>query len=75
MERPPTQHKRKSRWQPPPDSDLTGIPLAVGGIAAVLAIIVAFAFIGWVGMVVLIAVLLVALAISYRVIMASERDE
>jgi hypothetical protein len=75
MERPPTQDQRRSRWQPPPDSDLTGIPLAVGSIVAVLAIIAAFVFIGWVGMVVLIAVLLGALAISYRVITASERDE
>jgi hypothetical protein len=74
MDRPPTQ-ERKSRWQPPPDSDLAGIPLAVGVTLAVLAIIAAFIFIGWIGMVVLIAILIAALAISYRVITTSESDQ
>jgi hypothetical protein len=68
------EHGRKSRWQPPPDSDLSAIPLAFGATIAVLAIIAAFVFLGWVGMVVLIAVLLVALAFSYRIITGSESD-
>jgi hypothetical protein len=76
MEGPPEQDpRRKSRWQPPPDSDLTGIPLAVGVILAVLAIIAAFVFIGWVGMIVLVVVLIAALAISYRVITRSEIED
>jgi hypothetical protein len=75
MERPPEKDQRKSRWQPPPDSDLTGIPLAIGATLAVLAIIAAFIFIGWIGMVILIAVLIAALAISYRVITASDSED
>jgi len=69
----PETDRRKSRWQPPPDSDLPGIPLAVGVMLAVLAILAAFFFIGWVGMVVLIVVLIVALAISYGVTTGSEK--
>jgi len=70
----PEQDRRRSRWLPPPDSDLTGIPLAVGGALAVLAILAAFVFVGWVGMVVLVVVLIVALGISYRVISASDTE-
>jgi hypothetical protein len=72
MEDPRKQDRRRSRWQPPPDSDLTGIPLAIGVTLAVIAIIAAFVFVGWIGMIVLVAVLLAALAISYRVITRSE---
>lgn len=75
MGNPPERDQRKSRWQPPPDSDLTGIPLAVGAILAVLAILAAFVFIGWFGLIVLIVVLLAALGISYRVITASDTEE
>jgi len=75
MERPPEQGQRRSRWQPPPDSDLVGIPLVLGVVLAVLIIIAAFIFIGWIGMIVLIVVLIVALAISFRVITASEIEE
>jgi hypothetical protein len=67
----PTQSPRKSRWEPPPDSDLLSIPLVAGAAVAVLAVIAAFVFLGWVGMVVLLVVLIAALAISYRVITAS----
>ncbi len=67
----PDQDQRPSRWQPPADSDLPAIPLAVGLTLAVLAILAAFVFLGWVGMIVLIVVLVAALGISYRVIVAS----
>jgi len=66
---------RRRRWGPPPDSDLTGIPLAVGVSLAIAAIIAALFFIGWIGMVVLIVVLVAALAISYRVVTDSESKE
>ena len=75
MENSPKKVQRKSRWQPPSDSDLSGIPLALGVILAILAIIAAFIFIGWIGMIVLIAVLIAALAISYRVFTASESGD
>jgi hypothetical protein len=51
------------------------VPLVVGLTLAVLAIIAAFVFIGWIGMLVLIAVLVAALALSYRVIIGSESEE
>ena len=57
---------------PPPDSDLIGIPLVVGLIVAVLAIIASFIWLDWFGFVVLFAVLITALAISYRVVVDSE---
>jgi hypothetical protein len=76
MERSPEQDQRKSRWGPPPDSDLIGIPLVLGGAVAVLAILVAFFFIGgWAGMIVLGVVLIAALAISYRVVTGSESED
>lgn len=68
---PSEKDQRQSRWQPPPDSDLPAISLAVGATLAVLAILAAFVFIGWVGMIVLVAVLVAALGISYRVVTAS----
>jgi hypothetical protein len=61
------------RFGPPPDSDLISIPLAVGLGLAVLAILAAFVFLGWVGMIVLGVVLIGALLISYRVVMDSEQ--
>ena len=71
----PGQDQRKSRWQPPPDSDLIGIPLVLGVALAVLAILAAFAFIGWVGLVVLGVVLIAALVISYRVVTSSDTED
>lgn len=67
--------KRSPRFRlgPPPSSDLVGTPLVVGVILAVLAILATFVFIGWPGMIVLLIVLVAALAISYRVVMDSER--
>ncbi len=72
MEGSPEQDQRKSRWEPPPDSDLIGIPLVLGVTVAVLAILAAFFFLGWVGVIVLGVVLIAALAISYRVVTGSE---
>ncbi len=73
MEGSPENDPRDSRWEPPPDSDLIGIPLFVGIGVAVLAIAAAFAFIGGLaGLIVLLAVLVLALAISYRVVTASD---
>jgi hypothetical protein len=71
----PGQDRRRSRWQPPPDSDLIGIPLVAGVALAVLAILAALAFLGWIGLIVLVVVLLVALGISYRVVTASDTED
>ena len=58
------------------DSDLIGIPVALGAITAVLAVFVAFFFIGpVVGVVVLLAVVVLALFLLVRVIRANELDE
>lgn len=75
MERPPERRQRRSRWLPPPDLDLVSIPLVVGIVLSVFAILAAFVFIGWVGMIVLIVVLIAALLISFRVVTASETDD
>jgi flagellar basal body-associated protein FliL len=73
MERSSERDQRKSRWEPPPDSDLIGIPLILGIAVALLAIALAFVFLGgWGGLIVIGAVLIVALAISYRVVTSSE---
>jgi hypothetical protein len=72
MERSPEQDRRKSRWGPPPDSDLIGIPLVLGMAVALLAIALAFIFLDWAGLIVLGVVLIAALAISYRVVTGSE---
>ncbi len=71
MSRPPEQDQRKSRWEPPPDSDLVGIPLVLGMAVALLAITLAFVFLDWAGLIVLGVVLIGALAISYRVVTSS----
>lgn len=75
MESPSEESRRRSRWQPPPDSDLIGIPLVAGVTLAILAILASFIFIGWFGMIVLLVVLIAALAISLRVITASESED
>lgn len=73
VSRPPEQDQRKSRWEPPPDSDLIGIPLVLGMAVALLAITLAFVFLGgWGGLIVVGVVLIAALAISYRVVTSSE---
>lgn len=68
----PDDQQRRSRWEMPQDSDLVGIPLAIGAIVAVLAIIAGFAFLGWFGLIVLVVVLFLALWVSYRAITASD---
>jgi hypothetical protein len=76
MEGSPEQDRRGSRWVPPPDSDLIGIPLFVGLVVAALVIAAAFVFIGGVaGLIALIVVLVIALAISYRVVTASDLED
>lgn len=75
MEAPRKPDRRRSRWQPPADSDLISIPLVVGVVLAVLAILASFFFVGWAGMIVLGIVLIAALAISFRVITASETED
>jgi hypothetical protein len=71
----PEQDPRKSRWGPPPDSDLIGIPLVLGMAVALLAIALAFVFLDWAGLIVVGVVLIAALAISYRVVSESERRD
>jgi hypothetical protein len=65
-----------SRWVPPSDSDLIGLPLFLGMGAAALVITAAFVFIGGLaGLLALIVVLVLALAISYRVVTASDPED
>jgi multisubunit Na+/H+ antiporter MnhG subunit len=55
------------------DSDLVGIPVALGAIVAILAVFVAFFFIGPVaGIVVLLAVVVIAGVLLVRLIRANE---
>ena len=55
------------------DSDLIGIPVALGAIVAILAVFVAFFFIGPVaGIVVLLAVVVIAGVLLVRLIRANE---
>ena len=55
------------------DSDLIGIPVALGAIVAILAVFVAFFFIGAVaGVVVLLAVVILASVLLVRLIRANE---
>jgi flagellar basal body-associated protein FliL len=71
----PEQDQRKSRWEPPSDSDLIGIPLIVGMAVALLAITLAFVFLGgWGGLIVVGVVLIAALAISFRIVTSSSAD-
>ena len=73
MDQSPEQDPRRSRWEPPLDSDLIGIPLVLGMAVALLAIALAFVFLGgWGGLIVIGIVLIAALAISYRVVTRSE---
>ena len=72
----PQKDRSDSRWVPPRDSDLIGIPLFLGIGAAALVIVLAFAFIGGLaGLIALIVVLVLALAISYRVVTASDPED
>jgi hypothetical protein len=55
------------------DSDLIGIPVALGAIVAILAVFVAFFFIGAVtGVIVLLAVVVIAGVLLVRLIRANE---
>ncbi|MEZ5156967.1 MAG: hypothetical protein R2718_12770 [Solirubrobacterales bacterium] len=65
-----------SQWGPPPDSDLIGLPMFLGIGVAILAIAAAFIFVGGLaGLIVLIAVLLIALAVSYKVVTDSDTND
>jgi hypothetical protein len=65
---PPKQDGGRSRWGPPPNSDLIGLPLFFSVGAAIVAVGAAFVLIGgFAGLLTLIAVLVLALGISYRV--------
>jgi hypothetical protein len=73
MSRSPEQDQRKTRWEPPTDSDLIGIPLVVGMAVALLVITLAFVFLGgWGGLIAVGVVLIAALVISYRIVTSSE---
>jgi hypothetical protein len=66
----------RSQWGPPPDSDLIGLPLFIGIAVAAAAIAAAFIFIGGLaGLIVLLAVLVLALGISYRVVVDSDTSD
>lgn len=68
MEGTPDPGRKRGEWSPPPDSDLIGIPLIVGIVAAIAVVVLAFALIGaTAGIVALVLVLIAAFAISYRV--------
>jgi hypothetical protein len=73
---PPEKGESDSRWVPPADSDLIGVPLFLGIAAAALVIAAAFAFVGGLaGLIALILVLVLALAVSYRVVTASDIED
>lgn len=75
-DRTPPEDRRDSQWVPPPDSDLIGTPLFLGVGAAILAIAAAFIFVGGLaGLLTLIVVLVLALAISYRIVTASDPED
>jgi hypothetical protein len=76
MEGTPGQNRRGSRWKPPPDSDLIGIPLLLGLLLAVLVVVAAFVFVGpFVGLLAVLLVLVLALAISYRVVTDTDIED
>lgn len=68
MQSTPEHTHRRFRIPPPPESDLIGIPLVVGMAVAALVVVAGFVIAGWLGMVLLVAALVVALAISYRLV-------
>lgn len=72
----PEKDRSDSRWGPPPDSDLIGIPLLLGIGVALLTIAAAFVFIGaFAGLIALLAAIVLALAIIYRVVMATDIED
>jgi hypothetical protein len=76
MEGPPEPPRERREWGPPPDSDLIGIPLVVGMIAAILVVVAAFVFIGvGAGIAALVLGLVLALAISYRIVSDADVED
>ena len=75
MEGSPGPEQRRSRWVPPADTDLVGIPLVVGMVLALAAVVGAFWIDGLLGIVVLGIVLCAALWISYRVVTSSDIED
>jgi hypothetical protein len=75
-QQPSHRDRSDSRWRPPADTDLVGLPLFVGMAVAAVAVVAAFMFIGGLaGLIVLIVVLVLALAVSYRAVMASDIED
>jgi hypothetical protein len=67
---------RKETAQMSSNSDLIGVPVALGAIVAILAVFGAFFFIGPItGIVVLLAVVVLAGVLLVRLIKANELDE
>ncbi len=76
MEGTPEKNQKSSRWVPPPDSDLIGIPLVLGLLVSLVVIVAAFALIGpFVGLLALFLVVVLGLVIGYRVLAAADVED
>ena len=75
MERSPSRISTNPGGGLRPTQDLIGIPLVLGIAVALLAIVLAFVFLDWAGLIVVGVVLIAALAISYRVVTESESKD
>lgn len=76
MEGSPEPTRKRGAWSPPPDSDLIGIPLIAGIVAAIALVVAAFAFVGAAaGIVALLLVLIAAFAVTYRVVSDADVED
>ena len=72
---PQETEERSSDWDPPADSDLVGLPLILGLLLAIVVVVAAFLLIGaTAGLITVIVVVVAALAIAYRVFIASDTN-